>query len=150
MLTALREIRSEAPQNGSRRGMTGGTILIQGNAGDHVGHLMRRGLIAVRGNAGKFLGYNMLAGTIVVLGTCNSYAGAGMKRGTLILLGKSQPVLLPTFRLAGKTASPVLPLTGRHLKSVGFIEGMARFAEPCGLLHGDFLALGKGELFLSN
>lgn len=137
-------------RSGSRRGMTGGTILVTGSVGAQTGHRMRRGLIASGGSAGELLGHNMFAGTIVVLGDCGPRAGAGMKRGTLCLLGKMHPPPLPTFRSAGKLESPVLPLTGRHLQSLGFIEDTAAFQEPCELVHGDFLALGKGEMLLAS
>ena len=136
-------------RSGSRRGMTGGTIFVTGDVGDQTGHRMRRGLIAIGGCAGELTGYNMLAGTIVVLGNCGARSGAGMRRGTLCLFGGTRVNTLPTFRSAGITSSPVLPLTGRHLRSVGFIDDLARFEEPYELLHGDFLALGKGEILLS-
>ena len=47
--------------------MTGGEILIDGNAGNEIGHTMRRGLIAIKGDAGDGVGFNMIAGTILVL-----------------------------------------------------------------------------------
>ncbi len=135
---------------GSPRGMTGGTILIAGDVGVQTGKQMRRGLIAVAGSAGELVGHNMLAGTIVVLGACGGSSGAGMKRGTLYLLSDTRPPLLPTFRSAGITNSPISSLLGRNLESLGFKGSAERFKQPLELLHGDFLSSGKGELFLSN
>ncbi len=137
-------------RSGSRRGMSGGTILVSGSVGAQTGHRMRRGLIAIGGSAGDLLGHNMFAGTIVVFGDCGPRAGAGMKRGTLCLLGNSPSETLSTFRSAGTNSSPVWPLTGRHLQSLGFIENTARFQEPLRMLHGDFLTLGKGEILLAS
>lgn len=137
-------------RSGSRLGMAGGTILVKGAVGDQAGYRMRRGLIAIGGSAGKLTGYNMLAGTIVVLGKCGARAGAGMKRGTLFLLGESAEELLPTYRSAGTTNAAVLPLIGRHLQSLGFIENMQPFEQNYELFHGDFLTLGRGEILLSS
>ena len=133
--------------SGSVRGMTGGTILVAGDAGDEVGRRMRRGLIAIGGRAGDLLGNHMLAGTIVLLGDCGLQSGYGMKRGTILLLGTTPPIGLTTFRSAGPTGSPVLPLVGRYLQTVGFVRDLSPFQADCELLHGDFLESGRGEIF---
>ncbi len=69
---------------GKRVGMSGGRIVVTGNAGTHVGHRMRRGEIWVAGRTGRFTAANMVAGTIVVAGEMSGDCAIGMRRGTLI------------------------------------------------------------------
>lgn len=87
---------------GSKKGMTNGTILINGDVGNEAGASLRRGTLAVRGSCGDGLGFNMIAGSILVFGSCGARPGAGMRRGTLALFGQEPPRLLPTFRAAGR------------------------------------------------
>jgi formylmethanofuran dehydrogenase subunit C len=134
---------------GSTRGMTGGTILVTGNACNGVGSRMRRGLIAVGGNAGELVGHHMLAGTIVVMGDCGAHAGAGMKRGTLCL-AQGDAQLLPTFRHACATHSPLLGMVGRQLLSLGFENDVGNAKREWQQFNGDFLASGRGEVFLAS
>ena len=65
-----------AAYRGSPRGMTGGTILVDGNAGNEIGHSMRRGMLAVGGDVGDLVGFNMLAGSIFVGGRSGIRHGA--------------------------------------------------------------------------
>ena len=53
---------------GARAGMTGGEIVVSGDAGEEAGAGMRRGLVAVGGRAGDGAGLRMLAGTVIALG----------------------------------------------------------------------------------
>ncbi|MDZ4658093.1 MAG: formylmethanofuran dehydrogenase subunit C [Bythopirellula sp.] len=135
---------------GSTRGMTGGTILVLGNARNGIGSRMRRGLIAVAGNAGELVGHNMLAGTIVINCACGRHAGAGMKRGTLCLVHDSDAQLLPTFRYACRTNSPMLGMLGRQLQSLGFENQLGETNRQWQQFNGDFLASGRGELFVAS
>ncbi len=135
---------------GSSRGMTGGAILISNDAGNQIGYRMRRGLIAVGGNAGDLVGRNMLAGTIVVCEACGANAGAGLKRGTLCLLNYDQTQLLPTFRYACTAHAPLLGLVGRRLESLGFKHNVWNAKRNWQQYNGDFLAQGRGEVFLVN
>ena len=137
-----------AAYRGSARGMTRGTILIEGDAGAEIGHTLRRGVIAVGGKAGQLAGYNMLAGTLLLFGGCGIRPGAGMKRGTIALLGDQQPPLLPSFRRACRFEPDALKLIAGHLKSLGFAAPLERLLEPCDLYNGDFLAGGRGEILL--
>ena len=70
---------------GEKSGMSGGTIIIKGNAGHRVGCKMRSGVICIKKNAKDFIGCQMIAGTIIVKGKIGSNAGLLMKRGTIIL-----------------------------------------------------------------
>jgi formylmethanofuran dehydrogenase subunit C len=133
---------------GSRRGMTEGTILVHGRAGDYVGASMRRGLVAVRGCCGNAVGFGMIAGTILILGACGEIVGAEMRRGTIGVFGQDPTRLLPTFRRAGRFRPLFLRLVARELERLGFplTRGMSE-AELI-LYHGDLLSLGKGEIWL--
>ncbi len=134
---------------GSTHGMTGGTVLVTGNAGNGVGCRMRRGLIAIGENAGELVGHHMLAGTIVICGTCDKNPGAGMKRGTICLANDNNAQLLPTFRYACTTHSPVLGMVGRRLQSLGFENDVWNANRQWQQFSGDFLAFGRGEIFLA-
>jgi formylmethanofuran dehydrogenase subunit C len=128
--------------------MTGGTILIDGDAGNEIGHTMRRGTIAIGGAAGDMLAFNMIAGTVLVFGECGIRPGAGMRRGTLGLFGPNPPMLLPSFRY-GSTFQPLaLRMVLRSLRNKGFAVDESVAAADLDLYHGDLVALGKGEIFM--
>ena len=80
---------------GSLRGMTGGELFIDGDAGSNLGTAMRRGMVAVGGSAGDCAGSRMIAGTIIIGGRCGRHAGAGMRRGTIVLMGGTGKRSLP-------------------------------------------------------
>lgn len=129
--------------------MTGGEIHIHGNAGNEIGHTMRRGLIAVAGNAGDALGFNMIAGSVFVFGESGIRPGAGMRRGTIGLLSTSHPPdMLPTFRHACTYRPVYLQIYFKELASRGFPVpadcGQAKYHRYL----GDFLEFGKGEILV--
>jgi formylmethanofuran dehydrogenase subunit C len=134
---------------GSARGMSGGTILVDGDVGNELGAGMRRGLIAVGGSAGDHVGLQMLAGSIFVFGQCGAYPGLGMRRGTIGLFGGDRPALLPTFSAGYRGPMPALHLIEKHLHSLGFNPPRLRMlAGVVELAHGDQLELGRGEVVL--
>jgi formylmethanofuran dehydrogenase subunit C len=137
-----------AAYRGSRRGMTGGTILVDGGVGNELGHTMRRGLIAVGGGAGDLIGFNMLAGTILVFGEVGIRHGAGMKRGTIGLFGAEPIELLPSFRYACRFRPLALDLLVRRLSQHRFSVPEPLRAQPVCLYSGDFLAGGRGEIWM--
>jgi formylmethanofuran dehydrogenase subunit C len=138
-----------AVYRGGRRGMTGGEIFIDGNAGNELGHTLRRGLIAVRGSAGEGIGFNMLAGTILVFGAAGIRPGAGMRRGTIGLLGSAPaPPLLPTFKFTCQDRPDFLRVYLMHLRRHGFDVPDECLSTNYRRYNGDFLELGKGEIFL--
>ena len=137
-----------AAYHGSPRGMTGGVLLVDGDAGAEIGRAMRRGLIAVGGAAGDLAALNMIAGTLLVFGACGARPAAGMRRGTVGLFGAERPTLLPTFRRACRMRPTVLNLILRELRDHDFPRGDFPPPTDFDLYHGDFLALGKGEIFL--
>ena len=76
--------------------MTAGKILIDGDAGLHLGVKMRGGTITVKGNADSWLGSQMRGGTIEVMGNAKDYvggayrgSGVGMRGGTIIVHGNA-------------------------------------------------------------
>jgi formylmethanofuran dehydrogenase subunit C len=74
-----------APLAARRAGMSGGSVMIHGDAGDYLGHRMRRGTIVVHGNCGDFLAASMIAGTIAVKRCFGGEVAVNMRRGTLLL-----------------------------------------------------------------
>jgi formylmethanofuran dehydrogenase subunit C len=128
--------------------MTKGTILIGGDAGNEIGHSMRRGMIAIGGNIGDLAGINMLAGSIFLFGESGIRHGAGMKRGTIGFFGKSAPQMLPTFRKACRFRPEILPVVFRYLRRLGFGVNEELENSWCELFNGDFLAGGRGEVLV--
>ena len=137
-----------AAYRGSAKGMTKGTILIGGDAGNEIGHSLRRGLIAIGGNVGDLAGFNMLAGTILLFGESGIRHGAGMKRGTIGFLGSQRPPLLPTFRLACRCQPDVLTLFLRELQQREFAVAEELFTSSYDLYNGDLLEGGRGEILM--
>ena len=77
-------------------GMAGGRLVVEGDAGMHLGALRRGGEIVVRGNAADWLGAEMRGGLIRVKGNAGNFVGAayhgskrGMNRGTIIIEGNA-------------------------------------------------------------
>ncbi|MGH7201560.1 MAG: formylmethanofuran dehydrogenase subunit C, partial [Planctomycetaceae bacterium] len=121
---------------------------IAGDAGNEIGHTMRRGLIAVGGKSGDAAGFAMLAGSVLLFGSPGIRPGAGMKRGTIGLFAPDAPDMLPTFRLAGRYRPVFLRLYLLHLRRLGFPVPDdcldATYRRYC----GDFLESGRGEILV--
>jgi formylmethanofuran dehydrogenase subunit C len=129
--------------------MTGGEIFIDGDAGNELGHTLRRGLIAIRGNCGDGIGFNMLAGTILVFGAAGIRPGAGMRRGTIGFLGSAPaPPMLPTFKFTCQDRPDFLRVYLVYLRRHGFFVPDECLSAICRRFHGDFLELGKGEILV--
>ena len=78
------------------RGMTRGRIVIQGNAGMHLGAYMKGGTIEVTGNASDWVGAEMSDGLIRIRGNAGGQVGAayrgsasGMQDGTILIDGSA-------------------------------------------------------------
>jgi len=74
--------------------MTVGKIVIDGNVGMHLGHMMKGGEIAVKGNVDSWVGCMMEGGKIEINGSAGDYVGApyrgssnGMKGGAILIHG---------------------------------------------------------------
>jgi len=73
--------------------MTGGSLLIDGSAGDHAGSGMIDGRLEIKGNAGDCLGgplageiTGMEGGVLIVRGKAGNYAGERLRRGIIAIL----------------------------------------------------------------
>lgn len=104
------------------RNMTGGTILAAGNAGAYAGSGMTGGMIQIGGNAGDFAGgaipgdhHGMRGGTLLICGNAGDRAGDRMRRGTLLIEGNAGDYL----------ASRMIAGTIAVLGSVGRLPGYA-------------------------
>lgn len=86
-------------------GMGGGSLRVEGDAGDHVGARMSGGRLEVRGSAGDGCGAEMTGGLLRVEGDVGARAGAaypggrhGMNRGVILVGGDAGPHLGETMR----------------------------------------------------
>ena len=86
-------------------GATGGSIRVEGDAGDHLGLQLKGGEITVTGNAGDFVACEMKKGRIVVHGNVGDCAGAplpgnkkGMSGGMLVVHGNAGERLADQLR----------------------------------------------------
>jgi len=135
-----------AAYRGSLRGMTNGTIIVDGSAGLEVGMRMRRGTIVIGGPARDFTGLQMIGGTIVLLSGAEIRTGAWMKRGTIISL---QPLpMMPTFAFATEFNPTFLNVYARYLKPFGIQLPHAAAEGTYRRYTGDCSVPGKGEILL--
>jgi len=123
-----------ASYRGSTQGMSGGKIIIHGNAGYEVGCFMRKGLIKVYGNVGRFAGIHMRNGTIFIQGNSEGRTGAQMINGKIVVCGYI-PSILPTFTI--DDIRPKVKVDGEK------VEG------PFYRFVGDLADGGNGKLFVS-
>ena len=77
-------------------GMTGGSIVVYGDAGAFAGALMRGGEIYISGSAGDFSASSMCGGLVRIDGSAGNYLGAGapgskfgMKDGCIVVNGNA-------------------------------------------------------------
>ncbi|WP_456482449.1 formylmethanofuran dehydrogenase subunit C [Methanopyrus sp.] len=75
-------------------GMSAGEVVIEGDAGRHVGAEMKGGKLIVKGNANDWVGREMKGGEIVVYGDAGNYVGStyrgewrGMSGGRIVVHG---------------------------------------------------------------
>lgn len=131
---------------GAMHGMAGGLLVIGGSAGDYLGDRMRRGVVAVRGATGRAAGARMVGGTIVAA-SLGARAGRSMKRGTLIA-GACEG-MEPTFVSAGDYDHVFLAILRKWLLA----EASAKVADlvpaRARRWRGDMAGLGKGEIIVA-
>ncbi len=106
------------------KGMTKGKIIINGNAGMHLGAYMKGGIIEVHGNVDDWLGAEMEGGLIRVEGNAGNFVGgayygsnAGMNGGIIIIEGNVRNetgrfMSLGTIVINGNAGN----FTGVHMK----------------------------------
>lgn len=129
---------------GNRRGMRGGTLIVNGNAGARLGDQMRRGTILVDGNVGDYFASNMIAGTIAIAGQYGLHGAYAMRHGTVILLQPPQ-TMSATWVDVGQHQLPFLKLLFKAWQGLP-----SRFAEMTSIRAqrwmGDLASDGKGEI----
>ena len=130
---------------GAARGMTGGEIVIRGDAGAQAGAAARRGLIVVTGDAGPQAARGMIAGTVVVFGRAGPGAGRFLKRGSIVALGAIERPA--TFGYACTYRPPYVALLLRYLRAryglaIADRQVTGRYERHA----GDLAELGKGEI----
>jgi formylmethanofuran dehydrogenase subunit C len=84
--------------HGLGSGMTGGELVIDGDAGDDAGAAMAGGVLRINGNAGDRVGgglpgasKGMTGGEIIVCGSVGNDAGARTRRGLIVVVGNTGP-----------------------------------------------------------
>ena len=135
-----------AAYRGSLKGMTDGTIIVDGSAGLEVGMRMRRGTIVVGGPAKDFTGLQMKGGTIILLSGAEIRTGAWMNRGTIISL---KPLhLMPTFEFAGNFNPGFVNVYAQNLKQFGITLPYGANSGSYQFYSGDLAVPGKGEILI--
>ena len=128
--------------------MRGGTIIVDGNAGNEIGLSMQKGVIAIGGPAGDMIGFNIAGGTILVLGNAGIRPGAGMRGGLIALLGPTPSPILPSFRL-DRTAQPEKAIALlQELHAKGLKTSDTPLPTEVDIYTGDLIAEGAGEIYV--
>jgi len=140
-----------AAYRGSSEGMTGGCIVVDGDAGVEAGSFMRRGMIVVRGGVGPFAGVHMNGGEIFVFGRASRRLGAEAKGngGFIACLGEVESIL-PTY-LYDTTYTPAfMRLYLRQMRDeLGIEESMNFIDAPFRRYRGDLAVGGNAEILIA-
>ena len=124
--------------------MDGGTLIVEGDAGDYAGAGLRGGEIIVRGNARDLAACEMAGGSLTIEGSAGDFAAStlpgsmdGMRGGTLVIKGNVGERCADRMRrgsvivfgnsgdfLASRMVAGTIALGGRSGAHVGF--GMRR------------------------
>ena len=109
-----------AAYRGDWRGMSGGKILVKGNAGSDIGMFMTGGEIVVNGNVDVHALTHAEGGRLVVKGNANSKVGGQMIDGEIIIFGTID-TMMPGFKPVDKVE---LEVEGVKAKFSHFIGDM--------------------------
>jgi formylmethanofuran dehydrogenase subunit C len=109
-----------AAYRGDWRGMSGGKILVKGNAGSDIGQYMLGGEIVVNGNADVHVMTHAEGGKTIIKGNAKSKNGGQMVEGTIIIFGAID-VMMPGFKPNGEVE---LEVDGTKAKFAHFIGDM--------------------------
>ncbi|MDO5825047.1 MAG: formylmethanofuran dehydrogenase subunit C [Methanosphaera sp. rholeuAM130] len=118
---------------GEWRGMNGGSIIIEADAGKQLADCMLKGHIHVKGNCDILPGVHMAGGFIQIDGDVESWPGGQMKKGTIVVNGHIKD-MLQGFKLKEIVHTPLI--NGRYF--------FGRYK----LYIGDIGANGKGQLWV--
>jgi formylmethanofuran dehydrogenase subunit C len=135
-----------APLPGNKKGMSGGMLVVHGNAGERLADQLRRGQILVGGDTGAYTASRMIAGTVLVLGRVGPHCGHGMRRGTLI--ARQRPDLPATFADCGTHTLAFLPLLMASWKEAGAPFATLPVNPRAQRWMGDTGGTGKGEVLV--
>jgi len=139
--------RLGGPLAGEVEGMSGGMVVVRGDAGARAADRLRRGVVIIEGDAGDDAGARMLAGTLIVRGAAGARTGYLLRRGTIVL-GAVSGDFGPTFVDCG-----VHELTAHLLMAAYVGESSAKAASvlrrSLRRFLGDMAVLGKGEIFVA-
>jgi formylmethanofuran dehydrogenase subunit C len=136
-------------------GMTKGTVIIQGDAGMHLGAGMRGGQIKAYGNAGDWAGAEMAGGGIHIRGNAGhglggAYRGSrrGMNRGLIIVEGNAGNEVGALMRRGLiAVAGDVGDFAGAFMIAGSIIVfGKLGIRAGAGLLRGSIVSLQPAEL----
>ena len=140
-----------AAYRGSPEGMTGGCIVVEGDAGVELGAFMRRGMIVVAGDVAPFCGAHMNGGEIFVMGKAARRLGAEAKGngGFIACLGEVEEIL-PTYVYEATYTPTFMKLYMRQLRDALGIESAERFLEsPFRRYVGDLAVGGNCEILVA-
>jgi len=132
--------------------MSMGNIIIEGDAGMHLGEEMNGGVITVTGNADSWTGAMMKKGTIEIKGNAGDYIGAsyrgstrGMSGGKIIIHGNAGNEVgcfmrKGLIRVHGNTGQ----FTGIHMrKGTIFLEGNSEGRAGAQMIKGKIVVCGR-------
>ena len=97
--------------------MSGGEIVVSGDAGEEVGAGMRRGLVVVAGHTAAGAGVRMLAGTVIALRGIGAEAGSATSAAVSSRGGRWRP--LPSYAFATRFRPPALGLQLLRVRELG-------------------------------
>jgi formylmethanofuran dehydrogenase subunit C len=69
------------------RGLAGGRLVVEGDAGDHLANGVTGGEVEVTGRAGRYVASGMTGGTVRVRGNVGGFAGAALPGGRFGMTG---------------------------------------------------------------
>lgn len=132
--------------------MSSGKIVIEGDAGNHLGEEMSGGVITVNGSAGSWTGSMMRDGMIEVHGNAGDYVGSayrgsveGMKGGVIIIDGNAGNEL-GCFMRGGliKVNGSVEQFAGMHMRQgTIFIRGNSEGRLGAEMIKGKIVVSGS-------
>jgi len=110
-------------------------VLVEGDAHNGTGLLMRQGTVTVTGDAGMNTGAHLNGGTVVVRGVAGEFAGAYMKGGVLLVgggmgyagAGMKGGAILSRRKIATSPPAEKTRITGADMSLIRKLVGAGRF-----------------------
>ncbi len=137
--------------------MEGGRIVVKGDCDDWVGGMMKGGEIVIEGNAGNRIGCNywgesegMKGGRIVVKGSAGNYVGEKMVDGEIVIEGNAGDFVGTEMKGGRITVKGKAGYTGWDMKggeiAVGECEILPSFVKEGDVWKGDVNVKGEGVI----